>query len=251
MRALLVGIALALTALPVAAQTTASDEPQDDYAITHVVKPLREIAHLTVRAGPRPFCVAFSGGAAPAAIAALAYERRLLDTSDDMATFNFDNELAKQRSMRAVEDDLRELADQAQRGRTELAAMRAAAVGKDDPTSRAVVAFADALDGAKARQLELTRKMARVYGRLAETAPYSIVDQPSGLYGPMRHRSGIYLNADIALPPSAAGSQPLGDEDARFPASEALFSLPDDEYVGRDLARAADFAQQAESLEHC
>src|SRR5215472_17331368 len=159
MRALLVGIALAVVALPAAADTPAppppapvpaapvapAPAPPENYAIAHVVRPLREIGHLTVRAGPRPFCVAFSTAAAPAATAALAYERRLLDTSDDFAYFDFDNEIAKQRSMNAVEDDLRELAGQAQKGRAELAALRAAALGKDDPTSKAVVAFADAL----------------------------------------------------------------------------------------------------------
>jgi hypothetical protein len=242
-----------MAALPAAADTPVppAQAAPDSYAITHVVRPLREIGHLTVRAGPRPFCVAFSAAAAPAATAALAYERRLIDTSDDFAYFNLTNELAKQRSMRAVEDDLRELAEQAQRGRTELAALRASALGKDDETSKAIVAFADALDGAKGRQMELARKLARVYGRLAETPAYSIIDRPSDYNHRFSRRVGGGLAGDIALTPLPSAADPFGADDARVPAADSLFSLPDDAEVGHDLARAADYAQQAEGIEHC
>jgi hypothetical protein len=203
-----------------------------------IVQPLREIGHVKATSS---FCTAFSAGAAPAARAVLAYENRLVLTLSDLAHFDASDPIAKNRGIGLLEDDLRALADASQQGRGELASLRAAAAASGTDSDRAVVEFADALDGAKGRQLELARHVSELVGTLAERPAYSIVN------GPSDDHSGDPFAGRLA-----ASRNALLDATDASPAIENLFFIaPGDDAIGRDLAHAVDRATILENLEHC
>jgi hypothetical protein len=207
-------------------------------ANANIVRPLREIGHVKATSS---FCAAFSAGAAPAARAVLAYENRLVLTLSDLAHFDASDPLAKNRGIGLLEDDLRALADSAQEGRGELASLRATAAAWGNESDRAVVEFADALDGAKGRQMELARRVSALVGTLAERPTYSIVN------GPNDDHSG-----DPFLSRLTASRSALIDGTASSDAIEsAFFTAPGDDAIGRDLARAVDRATVLENLEGC
>ena len=209
--------------------------------VSSIVKPLREIGHVKAQSA---FCQAFSAGASPAAVAALDFENRLFLTGADLAAFDAGDELAKHRTVRALEDDLRVLADDALSGRGELAALREKALASGTDADRAVVEYADAVSGAQGRQMDIARHIARVVGTLEEVPVRTLVN------GPLDDQfAGVFSKTGRTQSALYAGSYPGLTTAPEFELN--FFTLPGDEAVGRDLARAVDRAHEAETLENC
>jgi hypothetical protein len=242
--------------LPAPAARTA---PND--AVRRIVEPLREIGHVKAHS---PFCTDLLRAAGPATRSALAFEARLLATIDDLHDISFSDELAKARGLKKAQDDLNALADLARSGRAELHGLRPLAAASDTALHDALVSFGDALDGAKAHQLELARQLSSLYGELAEKPTYSNAnnasDRRSGLsaYGwksSMRDdatwlaRAAGGPNAPQGAAAGSLGWQPslaadadwldTGEAQERYVRGQSLFGANDDDRrIGDDLARA-------------
>ncbi len=212
----------------------------DGSTVSTIVKPLREIGHVKAQS---EFCKAFSAGAAPAATAALDFENRLFLTGADLRAFDSSSDLAKHKTLRVLEDDLRQLADDALSGQTELHALRERALASGSDADRAVVEYADAVGGAQGRQMELARNIARIVGTLEETEVHTIVNGALD-----DHLTGVFSRSG-RTPSAQADAYPGLDPTPSFELD--FFTTPGDEMVGRDLARAVAHAREAESLENC
>ena len=137
-----------------------------------IVRPLTEIGRVRARS---PYCAALAR-ARLGADSALAYEYQIPLLVQDLKHFRIDSDLTKYQSLRQTERDLSALASLARAGRDDVKALRAAAHSEPDAKRRdEMLAFANALDGAKARQLMLAKSVARVVGILAERPVRTIV----------------------------------------------------------------------------
>ena len=137
-----------------------------------IVRPLNEIGRVRART---PYCAALAH-ARVGADTALAYEYQVPVLVQDLRHFRLDSELTRAHSLKKTESDLTALATLAQAGRDDVRALRAAAAAEPDEKRReAMLAFANALDGAKARQLMLAKQVARVVAVLAERQIRTIV----------------------------------------------------------------------------
>ena len=202
--------------------------------------PLREIGHVTAKTS---LCTAFSEGGAPAAESALRFERRLAVTTADFNALDLGHELAKQRSIRLLEEDALALALDARDGRGELATMRKNMLANPDPNvdaNKALVAFADALRGAQGREYELSRQLANLVGTLAELPVPSITDASSrtidSFARPTFEQAGLITDTVIG------GATPLQNH---------FFTIPSNRLIEDDLALAGTHAQEVETLGNC
>jgi hypothetical protein len=147
-------------ALPSPAPTSAAEQN------AAIVRPLVEIGRIRARS---PYCAALAR-ARPAIDAAITFEYALPSMAQELRRFRLDSELTKAQSLDKLERDLHALADLAQLGRAEGQALRDAANAEGDENKRReMIAFADALNGAKDRQATLTRAISNLFGQLAET----------------------------------------------------------------------------------
>ena len=229
-------VASAFAFMPACALADSSGSP-----VSNIVKPLREIGHVKAQT---EFCKAFSAGASPAALAALNFENRLFLTGADLAAFDAGDELAKHRTVRALEDDLRQLADDALTGRTELQALRDKAVAGGTDADQAVIEYADAVSGAQGRQMDIARHFARIVGTLEEVPVKTIVNGALD-----DHYAGVFSRTGRSRSALVSGTYTGLSTDPDFELN--FFTLPGDDAVGRDLARAVERAHNAESLENC
>jgi hypothetical protein len=237
----------------------ASAAPND--AVRRIVEPLREIGRVKARS---LFCTDLVRAAVPATRSALTFEARLLVTLDDLHDISFNDELAKARGLKKAQDDLNALADLALAGRAELHGLGPLAAASDTDLHDALVSFGDALDGAKARQLEVARRLSSLYGEVAEKPAYSnansAADRRSGLaaYGwkSSMHDDATWLARAAGGPntPQWAGAGSLGRQPSlaadadwldtgetqeRYLRGQSLFEANDDDRrIGDDLARA-------------
>lgn len=137
-----------------------------------IVRPLNEIGRVRART---PYCAALAH-ARVGSDSALAYEYQVPVLVNDLRYFRLDSELTRARSLMKTESDLSALASLAQAGRDDVRGLRAAANAEpDEQKRREMIAFANALDGAKARQLMLAKSVARVVAVLAERPVHTIV----------------------------------------------------------------------------
>lgn len=147
-----------------------------------VVNPLTEIGRVRSRT---PYCSALAR-ARPGIETAVAYEYAVLAVAHDLRTFKLNSGLGKAQSLRKSQDDLERLGDLAKTGRDDVRALRgeADAAGLDPEKKRELQAFANALDGAKARQEQLAKSLARVLAVLAEARLRDAANAESDDHGP-------------------------------------------------------------------
>ena len=153
--------------MPSPAPTSRADEN------AAIVKPLIEIGRVRART---PYCGALAR-ARYGIESAITFEYSTPILANDLRRFRLDSGLTKAQSLKKTERDLTGLWNLAVAGRDDVRALRAAANadGVDDEKRKEMLAFADALDGAKARQMQLTKAMARTYAVLAEKPVHDIV----------------------------------------------------------------------------
>jgi hypothetical protein len=202
-----------------------------------IVEPLREIGHVKATSD---YCASIQRNATTAATTAIAYELGLYKTANDFQAFKLDNGLSKSKSVRLLELDLHYLTDLANAGRGELKELGTGDTTASDQQRSALVGLRDALDGAKARQFELARHIAKIVGFLAERPTYSIINLPGESLG---DPDAFLLSNDFLDT----------QEDAIHSAAlQGLFELgPEDEVIASDLERAANYATLAVSLGGC
>ena len=138
-----------------------------------VIEPLREIGRVRART---TFCKAFLTHASLGVSSAINFERSLLATLADFRSANLGDELNKHKSLKQLEKDLNGLADLSLAGRAELEELKS--LETDPARHEALVDFTNALNGAKARQMELARKLARTFAIIAEQPVYTNVTLP-------------------------------------------------------------------------
>ena len=152
--------------------------------------------------------------------------------------------LQKSLSMHRLEDDLARLNALSQYGRSDLQGLRSLADDSSSDEAKAVLGYRDALDGAKARQIELTRKVADTISTLEAMPNFTTMNLP------IDHMIGSRnLTEDV---------NKMGDlndtKEAQFEAQamQGLFSVgPDDEQIEGDLAHAGQEATRALALGNC
>jgi len=143
-----------------------------------IVKPLVEIGRIRART---PYCGALAR-ARYGIDSAITFEYSTPILANDLRRFRLDSGLTKAQSLKKTERDLTGLWNLAVAGRDDVRALRAAAnaEGVDEEKRKEMLAFADALDGAKARQMQLAKAVARAYAVLAEKPVRDIVHDEGG-----------------------------------------------------------------------
>jgi hypothetical protein len=247
---------------------TAQAPKPTSYAMRAVVQPLREIGH--VRA-VTAFCRKFLSSAAPAVNSALAYEAQLLQTVADFRRARLSDEISRQRSLRALTLDLRRLHDFANEGRGELAGIVDLAKDSDEEPGTDLMAFRNALDGAKARQIHIDHLLAALVGRYAEQPISSLANGPADAASARdafgKARAGSILDAagndtsgqpNLNAPGEASLPENFDPEAAAAAASPILAdqnnlfnAVAGDDFVESDLADAARHGKAVIDLEHC
>ncbi len=262
LRAVLAGAVLAIAcsvpAMIASAQAPPSPSPPtraDENAA--IVRPLTEIGRVRSRS---PYCSALAR-ARTGIDAAIAFEYSTPILANDLRSFRLDSFLNRALSTRKTERDLSALWDLALAGRAEVRAMRDAAKAEGDEEKRkAMIEFADALDGAKGRQMLLTKSMARVYGTLAETPVRDITNTPQDDHGAAAFtRSGpaaerTSTDASPSLRPPSLTSYTTAQVEALEDSQrlQQLFSTFTAEYfIREDLKRAAKHGNMAVQLGGC
>jgi hypothetical protein len=169
-------VAPAATALGQAVPSPAPPSAADENAA--IVKPLVEIGRVRART---PYCGALAR-ARYGIDSALTFEYSTPILANDLRRFRTDSHLTKFQSLSKTERDLTGLWNLALAGRDDVRALRAAAnaEGVDDEKRKEMLAFADALDGAKERQKQLAKAVARVVAVLAEVPVHDIVHDEGG-----------------------------------------------------------------------
>ena len=163
-----------------------------------IVNPLSEIGRVRSRT---PFCAALAR-ARPGIETAVAYEFVVPAVAHDLRNFRLDSGLAKAQSLRKSQDDLELLSDLAKAGREEVQALRDAAnaPGLDPEKRRELLAFANALDGAKARQMMLAKSLARVLAVSAEARVRDFANTESDDHGAAAFKGK--MNGATAIQPA-------------------------------------------------
>lgn len=241
------GTALALALLAPGTSVLAQGQPQPQPLVTAtpsaraqansaIVKPLIEIGRVRART---PYCAALAR-TQPAIDSAIAYEFTLQDVAADLRGVRMTSYVKKAQTLRRLELDLGKLWDEAKEGRGAVVALRAEAnaPGVDPQRRREMLDFANALHGAKTRQMMLAKQIARVYGIQAEAKVEGIGDDDPVMHGkdPAAGPSSFGLDAQIANPELIQGL---------FGVSIA------EEPIRDDLKRAAEHGLKAVELANC
>jgi hypothetical protein len=140
-----------------------------------IIGPLREIGRVRARS---PYCSALVRSGTPAAESTIAFELARVTLASDLHDAQFTDTIHKSYSMRLLEFDLAHMVELIKQGRAELNELRALARDADDEKAAALLGLRDALDGAKARQMEQLRSFARVVGTFEEH-PVTIPGTPA------------------------------------------------------------------------
>lgn len=220
-----------------------------------IVRPLIEIGRVRARS---PYCAALAR-ARPGIDAALTYEYSVPLIAQDFKRFRLDSDLTKAQSLDRLERDLHALANLALLGRAEVRALRTTASAETDEKKRQeMLDFANALDGAKERQMTLARGISRVFGELAETPARVLANAPSDDHGAAAFgRSGTGVGA-IRLPRPTPAPSPASYTAAQADAitdndrTRQLFSaFAAEDFIREDLKVAAKHGTAAMQLGGC
>jgi hypothetical protein len=260
------GVALAavlvVTAAPartVLAQTVSAPPPTtEEQRNAAIVRPLVEIGRVRART---PYCAALAS-ARPGIDAAIAFEYQAPVLASDIKHWRYDSALHRHLILKKTEADLKVLYDLSLLGRAEVRALRIAADadGVDDQKRSEMLALANAVDGAKARQKELTKTIARSVGIYAEAPVYTIASSAEDDI-----RSSNPFNGSAWSPGSTSGAT---RSDATPAPSEYSLLHPDalqqhgltqtlfnnfagEHFIRQDMEVAAQHAQTAMQLGGC
>jgi hypothetical protein len=121
----------------------------------------------------------------------------------------------------------------------------------DPARHEALLEFANALNGAKGRQMELARKLAGSFAIIAEQPVYTNVTLPGDRSESVNN---AFAKRGSLSPTSMATGNILNTQadDRAFELRNDLFdAMPGDDLVGRDLRRAADDGKLALILGGC
>jgi hypothetical protein len=249
-------VALTLPASLASGQTQPSPAPSsraDDNAA--IVTPLAEIGRVRSRT---PYCGALAR-ARTGIDSAITFEYSMPIVANDIRRFRLDSYLAKEQSLKKTERDLTGLWNLAVAGRDDVRALRAAANadGVDEQRRKEMLDFADALDGAKARQMMLAKSLARTVAVLAETPVRDIANTSAD-------NSGGGALSKIAVQPlvpvdgaptapsgTATGAQMAADVQDHDRLQGLFSTLPAEEWIRKDLKVAAQHGSTAMQLGGC
>ncbi len=240
-----------LTGQVALAQTTTPLSRADDNAA--IVKPLVEIGRVRSRT---PYCAALAK-ARPGIDAAITYEYAVPVVARDLRLFRLDSYLTKDQSMRRSERDLNALWNIAKEGRAEVQALRKAAndPALDEQKKKEMLAFADALDGAKERQIWLAKAMARNLAVLSETPVYDIANKSSDDHAANAFTtplSGGSTSAALGPTPPPAVTDTQSEAIAAHQRLQALFdTFSAEQPIRDDLKVASQHAVVAMQLGGC
>ena len=241
-----ISLLLALGWTPRASAEGASPSPAPTTFGTSVIEPLREIGRVRARTA---FCKAFVAHASLGVSSAIDFERSLLATLADFRSAKLGDELNKHKSLKQLEKDLNRLADLSLAGRAELEELKL--LETDPARHEALVDFANALNGAKGRQMELARKLAGTFAIIAEQPVYTNVTLPGDRSESVNN---AFARRGSLSPTSTATGNILNTQadDRAFELRNDLFdAMPGDDLVGSDLRRAADNGKLALILGGC
>ena len=211
-----------------------------------IVKPLIEIGRVRART---PYCGALAR-ARDGIESAITFEYSTPILSRDLRGFRTDSGLTKARSLKKTERDLAGLWNLAVAGRDDVRALRAAANadGVDEQKRKEMLAFANALDGAKARQMQLTKAMARIYAVLAERPVRDIVHDEGG-----GQETGDALDAPAPNRFSSSGTAgQVATALQDYKDTQQLFgTFAAESFIREDLKNAAQHGNAAMQLGGC
>jgi hypothetical protein len=218
-----------------------------------ILKPLSEIGRVRSRT---PYCGALARARA-GIDAAIMFEYSTPILAKDLRSFRLDSYLNRAKSLRKTENDLSALYDLAIAGRDEVHALRAAANadGVGEARRKEMLDFANALDGAKGRQIMLAKAMARIVGTLAETPIRDITNQPYDDHGASAftrtadplHPSDGNVMANVSNVTTATGDAVTDTQQL-----QQLFSaFTAEHFIREDLKNAAMHGNKAMELGGC
>jgi hypothetical protein len=213
-----------------------------------IIEPLREIGHVQART---PFCKALFSHSSLAISSAIDFEKALLTTVDHFRAANLGDELNRHKSVKQLTKDLNRLADLSLAGRAELDELKT--FETDTDRQQAAVDFANALNGAKGRQMDIARKLSRTLGIIAEQPIYTNVTLPSDL-SDANAAASAFRGRGTASPTTMATGNILDlqvDARALELRNDLFDAVPGDEMVGRDLRRAGENGRLAMTLGGC
>ncbi|HEX3548949.1 MAG TPA: hypothetical protein VHT53_01150 [Candidatus Elarobacter sp.] len=216
-----------------------------------MLRPLVEIGR--VRA-TTPYC----GALARARIgteAAVAYEYQAPQVAADLRSFRFDSGLHHAAALKQTERDLSLLWDLTLIGRADVVALRKAAQAPDvdEQQRKEMIAFADALDGAKQRQQLLAKDIARVVAVYAEQPIRTqINDANDDNHGNDALKTGLIKSGPVPTPAPQFITDTMNttyENDQRKGMIFGAFAAED--FIKQDLKVASDHATAAMKLGHC
>jgi hypothetical protein len=252
------GAALAIAGLFVSAasanaqtQPSPAPKPAADRT-TSIVQPLTEIGRVRART---PYCAALAR-ARPGIDAAIAYEYAVPILGEDLAHFRLDSHLTKYQSLTKSERDLSALWELAKAGRAEVRALREAANadGVDPQKRKEMLDFANALDGAKARQMMLAKSIAKVVGTLAEVPVQMLLNGPLDEHGAAALAHSAQESRTSAISDVTVVAQTLTQADAladHLRMQQIFATFADEDFIREDLKTAAEHATNAMQLGRC
>ena len=248
-------VALSVPASIVSGQTQPSPAPSSRAADNAaIVTPLSEIGRVRSRT---PYCGALAR-ARNGIDSAITFEYSMPVVANDIRRFRLDSYLTKEQSLKKTERDLAGLWNLAVAGRDEVRALRAAANadGVDEQKRKEMTDFADALDGAKARQMWLAKSLARVVAVLAETPVRDITNTASDNSGGGA-LSGKQVPASSSgadqsgLPGTATSARTAADQQDHDRLQGLFATVPAEEWIREDLKNAAQHGSNAMRLGGC
>ena len=261
------GVALAavllVTAAPahtVLAQTVSAPPPTtEESRNAAIVKPLVEIGRVRART---PYCAALAS-ARPGIDAAVAFEYQAPVLAADMKSWRYDSGLHQHLAMKKTQTDLTLLWRLAIAGREEVRALRTAANadGIDDQKRAEMLALANAVDGAKARQYWLAKSIARSLARYSEAPVNTIVSSAaddahaSNPFTGSSWSPGTSMNQNPSTEPTppASSYQMLHPDTLQEHANnQGLFAtFSSERFIRDDMEVAANHAKAAMQLGGC
>jgi hypothetical protein len=261
------GVALAavllVTAAPartVLAQTVSAPPPTaEEQRNAAIVRPLVEIGRVRART---PYCAALAS-ARPGIDAAVAFEYQAPVLANDIKHFRYDSALHQHLAMRKTQADLTLLWHLAVAGREEVRALRTAANadGMDEQKRAEMLALANAVDGAKARQYWLAKSIARtlaVYSEAPVRTVASSAEDDLRASNPFNGsswspgNSGSLVTSSDPTPPPSLYSQLHPDAMQEHELAQSLFStFASERFIRDDMEVAAKHAKTAMQLGGC
>ncbi len=216
-----------------------------------ILRPLIEIGRVRAKT---PYCAALAR-ARIGSEAAVAYEYETPQLAADLRAFRFDSALHRAAALKQTERDLAALWKLTLVGRADVVALREAAQSPDigDEQRKEMVAFANALDGAKQRQQLLAKDIARVVAVYAEVPIRTIANNANDdNQGNSALKTPLLKSGPVPTPRPQFITDTMNDA---FDDSERKGMLFDafeaEDFIKQDLKVASDHVTAATKLGGC